>query len=246
MIRRIAPEAHIIDITHGIPAQQVLQGSLVLANTIPYMPSGVHLAVVDPGVGSDRRGVVLTDRSGRVYIGPDNGLLLPAVDRMGGVAEAHEIANPAYSLDPISKTFHGRDVFAPAAAHISNGVAPSELGPPVDPAELMRLDIPEPEIGSRRIRASILYIDHFGNVQLNLRREELERVGIEPGTQLEFEHRSYRYYAVAARTFTDARKGDIILYEDAYRNVSVAISGGDAATMLKARPGDDLRIAFRE
>jgi S-adenosylmethionine hydrolase len=246
VIRRIAPDAHIIDITHGIPAQQVLQGSLVLANTIPYMPSGVHLAVVDPGVGSDRRAVVLTDTSGRVYLGPDNGLLLPAADRMGGVVEAHEIANPAYALDPISKTFHGRDIFAPAAAHISNGVAPSELGPPVDPAELERLDIPEPEIGSRRIRASILYIDHFGNVQLNLRREELERVGIEPGTPLEFEHRSYGYYAVAARTFTDARKGDIILYEDAYRNVSVAISGGDAATMLKARPGDELRIAFRE
>jgi S-adenosyl-L-methionine hydrolase (adenosine-forming) len=246
VIRRIAPEAHIIDITHGIPAQQVLQGSLVLANTIPYMPSGVHLAVVDPGVGSDRRAVVLTDRSGRVYIGPDNGLLIPTTDRMGGVAEVHEIANPAYSLQPISKTFHGRDVFAPAAAHISNGVSPSELGPPVDPADLMRLDIPEPEVGSKRIRATILYIDHFGNVQLNLRRDELERVGIEPGADLEFEHRSYRYYAVAARTFTDARRGDIILYEDAYRNVSVAISGGDAATMLKARPGDELRIAFRE
>jgi S-adenosylmethionine hydrolase len=246
VIRRIAPEAHIIDITHGIPAQQVLQGSLVLANTIPYMPSGVHLAVVDPGVGSDRRAVVLTDGSGRVYVGPDNGLLIPAADKMGGVAAVHEIANPAYSLQPISKTFHGRDVFAPAAAHVSNGVPPSELGPPLDPAELLRLDIPEPEIGSKRIRATILYIDHFGNVQLNLRRDELEQVGIEPGAPLELEHRSYRYYAVAARTFTDARKGDIILYEDAYRNVSVAISGGDAATMLKARAGDELRIAFRE
>jgi S-adenosyl-L-methionine hydrolase (adenosine-forming) len=245
VIKRIAPEAQIIDITHGIPAQQVLQGALVLANTIPYMPEGVHLAVVDPGVGSERRSVALRDGAGRLYVGPDNGLLLPAAEKLGGVAEAHLLANRAYALDPISMTFHGRDVFAPAAAHLAKGVELSELGPTLDPAGLIRLDIPKPEIGTSRIRATILYVDHFGNIQLNLMRGDLEQVGIEPGTELELEHRSDRYYAVAARTFADARKGDVILYEDAYRNVSVAISGGDAASMLKARAGGELRIAFR-
>ena len=104
VIKRIAPQAQIIDITHGIPRQQILQGALVLANTIRYMPVGSHLAVVDPGVGGARRALALRDQDGRYYVGPDNGLLLPAADRMGGVVEAHEIANPAYALDPISNT----------------------------------------------------------------------------------------------------------------------------------------------
>ncbi len=246
VIKGIAPDAQIIDITHGIPPQQVLQGALILANTVSYMPEGVHLAVVDPGVGTERRPLALRDATGRIYIGPDNGLLLPAADRLGGVAEAHEIANRTYALDPVSRTFHGRDIFAPAAAHLANGLELSELGPAVDPQGLARLDIPAPEIGSTRMRATILYIDHFGNIQLNLTRADLERIGVDPGDQLELEHRSDRYYAVAARTFEDARKGDVILYEDAYRNVSVAISGGDAASLFRAAAGGDLIISFRQ
>src|SRR5881392_1877131 len=122
VIKRIAPDAEIIDITHGIPPQAVLQGAIVLANTLPYMPEGVHLAVVDPGVGTDRRGVVLTGADGRLYVGPDNGLLVPATERLGGIAAAHELARAEYRLAPVSRTFHGRDVFAPAAAHLACGV----------------------------------------------------------------------------------------------------------------------------
>jgi S-adenosyl-L-methionine hydrolase (adenosine-forming) len=246
VMKGIAPDAHVIDITHGIPAQQVLQGALVLANTVPYMPVGVHLAVVDPGVGSHRRCIALRDVADRLYVGPDNGLLIPAAEKQGGIAEVREITNTDYALDKVSRTFHGRDVFSPAAAHLANGVSLAELGPPLDPELLVRLDIPEPQVGTNRIRASILYVDHFGNIALNLTRADLERIGIEPGRALELEHRGDLYYAVAARTFADARKGDIILYEDAYRNVSVAISGGDAASMLKAKAGGELRISFRQ
>src|ERR671939_1885890 len=114
VIKRIAPEVDVIDITHGIAPQQVMQGALVLANTLPYMPPGVHLAVVDPGVGGTRRPLALRDREGRLYVGPDNGLLLPAADRFGGVEAAHELANAEYSLQPVSRTFHGRDLFSPA------------------------------------------------------------------------------------------------------------------------------------
>ena len=121
VIKRIAPEAQIIDVTHGIPRQQVLQGALVLASTLPYMPVGVHLAVVDPGVGSSRRPLALRDREGRYFVGPDNGLLVPAADR-AGIESAHELANPEYALETISRTFHGRDLFAPAAAHLARGV----------------------------------------------------------------------------------------------------------------------------
>jgi len=242
VIKRIAPEAQIIDITHGIEPQAVLQGALVLASTLPYMPAGVHLAVVDPGVGSGRRCLALRDAGGRIYVGPDNGLLVPAAEKLGGIAQVWELTNPAYMLEPVSPTFHGRDVFAPAAAHLSTGVAPEELGPPVEPPSLVRLELPKPEVGEARIRATVLYIDRFGNVQLNLSRGDVERAGIVPGARLELDLGVDRYYATAARAFADARAGDIILYEDAYENIAVAITDGNAAEMFSIRPGQALTI----
>jgi S-adenosylmethionine hydrolase len=242
VIKRIAPETQIIDVTHGIPAQGVLQGALILANSLPFMPPGVHLAVVDPGVGGSRRALALRDGSGRIHVGPDNGLLIPAAEKFGGVAEARELANPDYALESVSRTFHGRDLFAPAAAHLSLGVELAELGPPLAVDALARLDLPQPEIGATRIRATVLAIDRFGNVQLNVDRSHADQIGIVPGTRLELQHGPERYYAVAARTFADARPGDLILYEDSYRNLSVAINGGDAAAMFGIKPGQDLRI----
>ena len=123
VLKRIAPDSQIIDITHGIRPGHVLQAALTLANTLPYMPAGVHLAVVDPGVGTGRRPLALRDAEGRLHVGPDNGLLIPAAERFGGVVEAHELANSEYALDSVSRTFHGRDLFSPAAAHLALGVA---------------------------------------------------------------------------------------------------------------------------
>jgi S-adenosyl-L-methionine hydrolase (adenosine-forming) len=243
VIKRIAPEVEVIDITHGIPPQHVLQGALVLANTIPYMPTGVHVAVVDPGVGGKRKPIALRGADGRVYVGPDNGLLLVAADRLGGAVEAVEIAEPAYMLERVSNTFHGRDVFSPAAAHIASGVELEKLGPALDPAALRRLEVPEPGMGESRIRATILYVDRFGNVQLNVTSEHLARVGIEPGMQVEVEVGFERYFASAASTFADARTGDIVLYEDAYQNVALAINQGNAAQMFGVRVGDELRLS---
>jgi S-adenosylmethionine hydrolase len=242
VIKRIAPEAEIIDITHGIPPQHVLQGALVLSNTLPYMPVGVHLAVVDPGVGGSRRPLALRDAEGRLYVGPDNGLLVPAAERFGGIEEAHELANPAYALQPVSRTFHGRDLFAPAAAHLTRGVELGELGPPVAAETLARLDIPQPSIGASQAEATVLYVDRYGNVQLNLNREDMEQIEISPGARVELESDGERYYAVAARTFADARAGDILLYEDSYRNIAIAINGGNAAEMLAARAGDRIVV----
>jgi S-adenosyl-L-methionine hydrolase (adenosine-forming) len=241
VIKRIAPETQIIDITHGIPPTEILQGALVLANTIPYMPVGVHLAVVDPGVGGSRRPLALRDAEGRLYVGPDNGLLVPAAER-AGIETARELANPAYALEVVSRTFHGRDLFAPAAAHLARGVDPAELGPPLDPDALVRLDLPQPRIGETRIDATALYVDSFGNIALNLTRDHADAAGIVPGTQVELELAGERYYAVAARTFADARAGDIILYEDSYRNMSLAINRGNAAQLLHATAGQGVRI----
>lgn len=242
MIKTIAPDVEVIDITHGIGPQQVLQGALVLANTLPYMPIGVHLAVVDPGVGGERKPVALRGGDGRLYVGPDNGLLAVAAESLGGIEEAVEIQNTEYLLEPISRTFHGRDIFSPAAAHLARGLSLEELGPAVDPAALERIDIPEPEVGSSRVRLTVLYVDRFGNVQLNATQDDLEQAGIRPGTRVEVESGFEAYFAIAASTFADVRPGDIVLYEDAYRNVALAINGGSAADMLLARPGRELRI----
>ncbi len=241
VIKRIAPDVQIVDITHGIPPRAIVQGALVLANTVQYMPHGVHLAVVDPGVGGPRRALALRDADGRLYVGPDNGLLLPAADR-AGVEEAREIVNPEYALSPVSRTFHGRDIFAPAAAHLARGLNPAELGPPVDPAALVRLELPHPEVRANRISATVLYVDAFGNMQLNLTREHLDAANVQPGARIELELAGQRYYAVAARTFSDARDGDLILYEDSYRNVAVAMNRGNAAQTLAAAAGQDVRI----
>ena len=243
VMKRIAPDAQIIDITHGIPATSVLQGALVLANTVGFMPVGVHLAIVDPGVGGPRRPLALRDSEGRIYVGPDNGLLLPAASRMG-IDAAYELANPDYALDSISRTFHGRDLFAPAAAHLSTGVPLSELGPPLDPEALIRLDLPEPVIADDGITATLLYVDSFGNIALNLDRDDVDALGIVSGTRVELDLAGERYYAVMARTFADARAGDVILYEDSYKNMSLAISRGSAARMLHASPGQDIRITI--
>ena len=242
VIKRIAPNVEIIDITHGIAPQGVLQGALTLSNSLPFMPVGVHLAVVDPGVGGARRALALRDQEGRLHVGPDNGLLIPAVEKFGGIAEAHELANPEYALESVSRTFHGRDLFAPAAAHLALGVELSALGPPIAVDALARLDLPQPEVGTSRIKGTVLAIDRFGNVQLNLDRSHSDQVGIVPGTRVELQIGPERYYAVAARTFADARPGDLILYEDSYRNLSIAINGGNAAAMFGVAAGQDVRI----
>ena len=242
VIKRIAPEIEIIDITHGLPPRHLLQGALVLANTVRYMPEAVHLAVIDPGVGGSRRALALRSEDGRTFVGPDNGLLIPAAQRGGGIAVAHELTNRQYALEPVSRTFHGRDLFAPAAAHLALGVPIEELGPPVDPEALARLDLPRPDVTGTTIRGTILYIDRFGNVQLNVRRHHLREPRIEPGTRVELELAGERYYAVAARAFVEARRGDILLYEDSYENIAVAINGGSAADMFSAKPGQELVI----
>jgi S-adenosylmethionine hydrolase len=242
VIKRIAPEADVIDITHGIGPHQVLQGALMLADTLPYFPVGIHVAVVDPGVGTDRKALALRGGDGRVYVGPDNGLLLVAAEKLDGIAQAVELAEPELRLEPVSATFHGRDIFSPAAAHLANGLEPRELGPEVPVEELVRLDIPRPEVGQTRLRATVLYVDRFGNVQLGARREDLERAGIVPGTRVEVEAGLDAFFAVAARTFADVRPGDVVLYEDAYGNIAIALNGGSAAKVFGARPGRELLI----
>lgn len=242
VIKRIAPKADVIHITHGIEPTSILQGAVVLANTLQYMPVGVHLAIVDPEVGTPRRALVVRTGDGRLLVGPDNGLLVPAAEATGGIEAANEITNRDYALPSVSATFHGRDVFSPAAAHLAQGLDPAELGPSVEPGSLVRLEFPKAEIGSRRIRATCLYVDRFGNIQLNLTASEVKPLGIAPGRTVEVQLPIDRFYATATRTFADARPGDIILYEDAYQNIALAISRGNAAETFHVKAGTEVRL----
>jgi hypothetical protein len=147
-------------------------------------------------------------------------------------------------LTPVSRTFHGRDIFSPAAAHLAAGAEVDQLGPALDPSALARIELPVAQIGQARIRARALYVDRFGNMQLNLTSTDLEKVGILPGTRVEVEVRFERYFAVAARTFGDVRPGDIVLYEDAYRNIALAINRGNAAQTFSARVGEEVRLSL--
>jgi S-adenosylmethionine hydrolase len=241
VMRGIAPDATVIDITHGIPPQAVTQGAVVLARAIPYMPVCVHLAVVDPGVGSARRPVAVRTATGRIFIGPDNGLLMRAADREGP-EEARALSNPRYHLETVSRTFHARDVFAPVAAHLAAGAHFADLGDEIDPAELVRVDLPEPEVGKTNLHATVLTVDRFGNLSLNLTRMHLDAVSVEEGGWVELQFALDAFYAQVAETYTDTKRGQLILYEDSYGAVAVAIREGNAARLTSAGPGDKVRI----
>jgi len=242
VIARIAPDARVIDITHGIEPQSVLQGALVLRNTTVYMPVGVHLAVVDPGVGGERRAVAVRTADGRTFVGPDNGLLLLAAEQFG-IEAVQELVDERYRLPDVSRTFHARDVFAPAAAHLAAGVAIEELGPPLEPSQLVRVDIPDPQVGRSQISATVLAVDRFGNVATNAQRPHLDGLGVSTGDRVEIRLTLDRYYAIVASTFADAPPGELIVYEYSYGLITLAISNGDAARLTGVGLGDELRIA---
>jgi len=242
VMARIAPDVRVIDVTHGIEPQAVLQGAIVLHNTVPYLPVGVHLAVVDPGVGGKRRAIAVRTGDGRSFVGPDNGLLLLAADD-AGIEAAHELVDPRFRLSDVSRTFHARDIFAPAAAHLAGGVDISELGPALDPGGLVRIDVPTPVVGRTQISTTVLVVDRFGNVATNATREHVRALGLSAGDRVEIRLTLDRYYAMLADTFADAGPGELLLYEDSYGLMTLAISRGDAAGLTGVTAGSEIRIA---
>ena len=241
VMKRIARDAQLLDVTHGIAPQAVRQGALVLARAIPYLPLGIHLAVVDPGVGSERRALALRTAAGRVYVGPDNGLLMLAADR-DGVEGARSLTNPRYHLERVSKTFHARDLFAPVAAHLAAGAHFDDLGEDVDLATLVRLDLPVVRIEGGELVATILDVDRFGNLGLNVSAVDVGALGLCDGDRVELAFALTPYYAVVGETYADAPRGELIVYEDSYGAWSIAINGGNAAALTEAGVDDEVRI----
>jgi S-adenosylmethionine hydrolase len=241
IIARIAPQARVIDITHGIVRQDVRSGALVLQRALAYMPPGVHLAVVDPAVGTERRAVALrcAERE-RLLVGPDNGLLSLAAERFGGAVEAVEISRSPLCLRPVSASFHGRDVFAPVAAHLAGGTAAlAEAGEPLAPDELTGLVLPRARATDHGLVTHALQADRYGNVVLDAERADLAGSGLRPGRAVLVNGRRALY----ATTFADVPAGALVLYEDGYRALSLAVNRGSALDALGLALDDEILIA---
>jgi S-adenosyl-L-methionine hydrolase (adenosine-forming) len=242
VISQIAPDAPLIDLTHGIARQDVRQGAIALANALPMCPPGIHLAVVDPGVGSARRAVAVAAGEGRFLVGPDNGLLSRALDRLGGATEAVELSRSPFRLEPLSATFHGRDLFAPVAAHLALGATLAEAGEPIEAASLAALELPAPEIGADEVVAHAIHQDGFGNVTLNLDASMLTGGPLRPGERLEVRAPDGRFEALWARTFADVEPADVLLFEDSSGALAIAVSGGSAAGLLNLSSDSEVRL----
>ena len=243
VIAGICPEARVIDLGHGIPRHDVQAGALALVRALPYVPAGVHLAVVDPEVGARRRAVALrTADEDRLLVGPDNGLLIPAAERFGGVAEAVEISSSPWRLEPVSATFHGRDVFAPVAARLACGAPLASAGEPVEVGELMVLVRSEPRQEEDSLVVHVVGTDTFGNAMLDAAHDDLMGSGLRLGDPVAARAGGRRVRGVVARTFSDVGSGDLLVYEDAGGSLALAVNGGDAAALLGLRPGDEVRL----
>src|SRR4051794_35622866 len=232
VISQIAPGAPLIDLTHGIARQDIRQGAIALANALPSCPPGVHLAVVDPGVGSDRRAIAVAAVEGRLLVGPDNGLLSRALDRLGGALEAVELSRSAFRLEPVSATFHGRDLFAPVAAHLSLGARLDEAGEAIDVGSLVALELPSPRIADGEVAAHAIHRDGYGNVTLDLDSSMLADGPIRPGDALEVQAPDGRFRALWARTFADVSPAEVLLFEDSSGALALAVGGGDAGGLM--------------
>lgn len=241
VIAQIVPEARVIDITHGLPRHAVRQGAVVLANSLPYMPAGVHLAIVDPGVGTERRPVAIRlAGEGRLLVGPDNGVLGLATERLGGAVEAVDLTTSAFRLQPVTATFHGREIFAPVAARLAAGAELADAGEAVEVDSLSHLDLPQPRVYPERVVAHVLYVDGFGNIALNVDHQRLSETFLRMGHKVAVDTGRARVTVPFARAFSDVSAGQGLLYEDSSRSLALAVNRDSAAELLGLRPDDEV------
>lgn len=252
VIARRCSAARVIDLSHAIPRHDVRAGASVLGAALPYTPAGVHLAVVDPTVGAVDRSEIgqqarraialLTAEEDRLLVGPDNGLLTPAADRFGGVAEAVDIGRSRERLEPVSRTFHGRDIFAPVAAALADGALLSDVGHPLPAQDLRRLELSSARVADGALTTHVLRCDGFGNLILDALEEQLVALGARPGDALAVHHAGRVHGARYASTFADVPSGALLLYEDAQRMIALAVNRGSAAELLGAGRDDELVV----
>jgi S-adenosylmethionine hydrolase len=241
VIGRIAPSAHVVDLTHGIPSYDVRLGAITLQRTLPYAAPGVHLAVVDPEVGGRRRPIAIrVAEDDRILVGPDNGLLWLAAQRFGGIMQAADLTSSPFRLEPVSATFHGRDIFAPIAARLATGLSLDDVGTPLDPDDVEPLSMPMAELDGEDLVAHVLAFDRYGNVLLDLEHEELTAgVGLRIGEPVVING----VRGVYATSFADVAPGTVLLYQDANRAIAVAVNRASAREALDLVTDARVRIS---
>ena len=237
----VAPGTTIIDVTHTVPEFDVIRGAETLRHATRYMPEdSVYLAVVDPEEKTTRRALAAEVRSGAYLVGPDNGILLPAADALGGIVRAVRLSNPRYHVHPVSSTFHGRDVFSPVAAHLAAGADLGDLGVGILPASMVSLNFPgfRRELGEG-VAAAVIDIDRFGNARLSIMQEDLDLLY---GTPLKIGIRDEVIEARYVETFGSAEDGDLVVVPDSHWRLSLAVNKGNAARALLLSVGEEVRL----
>jgi len=240
---QIAPDIRIIDVTHLIPPGDIWRGAAVLAQAVPYLPAAVHVAVVDPGVGTQRRAVAV-EAGDSVFVGPDNGLLTWAIAAAGGARRAVTLTNPALWRDTVTATFHGRDIFVPVAAWLATGVPLDRAGEPLAVPDLVPLPRPAFQLTGGVARAEVVIVDRFGNAQLSLPGEEAALAGLVPGTTVTLGWDGGETTLPFATTFGDVAPGELVCYRDSSGLVAIAVAGGNAAERLGLRRGSVLTLTI--
>ena len=244
VIARTAPQVQVLDVMHLVHPQDVEQGAAVLASAVPYLPvPAVHLALVDPFGAAPVRGVAVRTADGSTFVAPDNGLTSQAWAPAGGPVVAHVLDNHDLWHPTPARTFRGRDVFAPVAARLADGLAIEEVGTRIELDELSRIPLRSPTVDDDHVHGEIVMVDHFGNLTLNMHRTDLEAAGIQIGDRVELRCGGKTLTVPFTLTYGEVPRGRVAVCEDAFRTVTVAVNQGSAAGSLRARRGDPLVIA---
>jgi S-adenosylmethionine hydrolase len=243
VVARIAPHVRIIDVCHQVTAQDVLIGASMLAEAVPYLPAGIHLALVDPFRATSVRGVAIRCGGGHIFVGPDNGVTSLAWPPAGGVVEVRELTNGALWDPNPAPSFRGRDVFAPVAAHLAAGVRFSDVGTEVDPRTLVAIESVVPYVHGDHVHGSVRMVDHFGNLALNVRRSDLEAAGIQLGDMIELRSAGKVMEVPFTLSFGEVQAGRTAVCEDAFRAVTIAVNSGRADRVLRATAGDPVVLS---
>lgn len=241
VIARHDPAITVIDLTHGVERQNVVAGAVALVDAVVYLPDGcVVLAVVDPGVGGRRRAVAVEAVDGKLFVGPDNGLLVPAIERAGGAVAAVDVGESSWRLEPVSNTFHGRDIFSPVSARLASGASLAEAGTAIDPASLERIRFPSSYTSEGILTTAVIDIDTFGNIRLAATREN-----VSPDREpVDAEVNGNRFGLVLATSYESAASEHVALLTGSSGHLELAIRNDSAAELMKVRSGDEIKIHF--
>ena len=241
IIYRINPEARVIHLMHGLPAFDILSAARAM-ETVKFMPVGFHVCVVDPGVGTERRGIIVKAKRGDCFVGPDNGCLMTASRMLGGIEKIVTLENEEYMNTPVSPLFHGRDVFSPAAAYLSKGVPIEEFGKELKPEECVKAPYEEAKVVGGKIEATVIHVNHFGSPTLSIMAEEWDRIGVSLGEKLELSSGGKKLELPFARTFGDVPEGEPLIYKDDYGRVEVSINLGKLIDKFPLKVGEKVVI----